>query len=76
LLLHDDADSRTINVVDSKGRTALDLAALTGQMELLCLIENKGGQFKFKNASRMKAIASKRAPHSAAFIKHVCDHVE
>lgn len=53
-----------INVVDSQGRTAMDMAALTGQIELMNLIKNNGGECKLQDLIRMRAIARARADYA------------
>jgi ankyrin repeat protein len=60
-----------INARDSEGRTSMDLAALTGQIELMDLIESNDGEFAFKSEPRMRAIAKKRAPHKEKYLEKV-----
>jgi ankyrin repeat protein len=64
-----------INEIDSKGRTSMDLAALTGQIDLMELIESNEGEFAFRNGARMRAIAKNRAPHMGKYLAEVCAHV-
>lgn len=54
----------TLNAVDSVGRTALDLAALTGQMNLMDKIYVAGGKpAYFKNEVTVLKIAKARSKH-------------
>lgn len=58
--LRDDA----INAVDSVGRTALDLAALTGQIDLFEKIRSEGGKPSyFKSESTVAQIVKARSKH-------------
>jgi len=46
-----------LNVVDSKGRSPLDLAALSGSMDIVDLLEEKGGLYKIRSKWAMRAFA-------------------
>ena len=50
----------SINMLDSEGRTALDLAALTGQRDMVDLLTSRGGEHKFKGSARMNFVAKTR----------------
>ena len=66
-----------INAVDSKGRTALDLAALTGQLDLVeKLRKTEGSRFLFRAGPRMMIIAKKRSKNVTDYLKQVSDGVE
>jgi hypothetical protein len=54
-------DQASINTVDSQGRSAMDMAALTGQIGLMALIEQNGGQFMLYSQARGQALANKRS---------------
>lgn len=71
VLKQDDDDDTDINQVDSKGRTAMDLAALTGQVSFLRLFEDHNGKFKYKNAPKMKIIAKNRQSESQKYLEMV-----
>ena len=61
-----------INACDSHGRTAMCLATLTGQVDLMDLIAaTPGAEFKFCNASRMRAIAKRNAPRVKEYLEDV-----
>jgi ankyrin repeat protein len=60
-----------VNAKDSNGRTALDLAALTGQLGLIVLLKEQGGQFEIKSGARMRAIARKRSEQVATYLRLV-----
>lgn len=60
-----------VNEVDSKGRTAMDLAALTGQLELLQIVKDSGGKFKLNSTPKMKLIAKKRDAHSKKYLEYI-----
>jgi ankyrin repeat protein len=60
-----------INKVDSMGRTALDLAALTGQLDLVKRLEDAGGEFHYKNGPRMVAIANQRSKDVLEYLEEV-----
>ena len=61
----DDSNNKSIidiNTVDSKGRTALDLAALTGQTNLVKLLRKVNGhEFRYMSGPRLKLLAEKRS---------------
>jgi ankyrin repeat protein len=60
-----------INKVDSIGRTALDLAALTGQLDLVKRLVDAGGEFHYKNGPRMTAIANQRSKDVVKYLEEV-----
>lgn len=63
LVKQSNGNKSVINELDSKGRTPADLAALTGQLDLMnFLIQESGASFAFKSGARMRAIARRRAP--------------
>jgi ankyrin repeat protein len=62
---------RRINKVDYMGRTALDLAALTGQLDLVKRLEDAGGEFHYKNGPRMVAIANQRSKDVVEYLQEV-----
>lgn len=66
-----EAGGAAINQVDSQGRTAMDLAALTGQVELLKIIKEKGGTFLLMSEPRMKYIAAARQPMSDFYLEEI-----
>jgi ankyrin repeat protein len=53
-------DFTTLNEEDSLGRTALDIAALTGQLDACTLLESKGGHYKLYDKWKMRAVARSR----------------
>lgn len=66
-----------INAIDSKGRTALDLAALTGQLDLVeKLRKTEGSRFLFGSGPRMMIIAKKRSKNVTAYLEQVTEGVE
>ena len=66
-----------INELDSKGRTPADLAALTGQLDLMnFLVQESGGSFAFKSGARMRAIARRRAPFVSQYHEMVESDLE
>ena len=71
LSLIQNKDASNINVTDSQGRTAMDLAALTGQLEIMTLIGESGGSFAFGPRPKMKAVAKKRASQCADYLQQV-----
>ena len=60
-----------LNATDSCGRTAMDLAALTGQTNLVHLLEDHGGKFVFKRRGPMLALARLRSLYVAQYLKLV-----
>lgn len=68
--------STELNAVDSDGRTATDLAALTGQTDLMNFLVQKGGKFAKKSRSRMKALANKRAPAVKDYLQLIQEELE
>jgi hypothetical protein len=58
---------------DSQGRTALDLAALTGQMELMPMLEKAGVKHKKSNKPKMRVTAKKRSPNVEAYKRYILD---
>jgi hypothetical protein len=52
-----------LNEVDSKGRTAADYAAIKGELEMIRMIEKKGGRFKIMPRPTMMALARERSLH-------------
>lgn len=58
--LNDDGLDKALNKVDSEGRSAVDLAALTGQTELMQVLEDEGVRFT-KAKARMRVTAKKRS---------------
>jgi hypothetical protein len=70
------SDKSLVNEIDSRGRTAMDLCALTGQIALMELLECKGGAFKYKNSVRMKATAKRRASQADAYLEQVLKELE
>jgi len=71
LFEQDNNDDVDINQVDSKGRTAMDLAALTGQVSFLQLFNDHKGRFKFNSTPRMKIIAKNRESKSLQYLEIV-----
>jgi ankyrin repeat protein len=59
-----------VNALDSQGRTAQDLAALTGQLELVRLISKSGGKHEIKSKTKMKIIAEARAPKTEQYLQY------
>jgi hypothetical protein len=49
-----------LNILDKKGRTAADYAAIKGELEMVRMIEKKGGQFKIMPRPTMMALARER----------------
>merc|ERR1712154_476403 len=68
---NNDATSAIINAVDSKGRTATDLAALTGQLDIMAYLQEAGGVFKKRSAPRMTAIANNRSIDVGTYLRGV-----
>jgi ankyrin repeat protein len=68
--------SEAVNALDSKGRTCCDLAALTGQIEILDYLQGVGGSFAFKSGARMRAIARRRAPFVSNYHEMVESELE
>lgn len=60
-----------LNALDSCGRTALDLAALTGQIEVMTMIESRGGIYSYRTRDRMVKKAKKRARYVSQYLKLV-----
>lgn len=71
----DEVSEEEINATDSCGRTAMDLAALTGQIELLKMLEEKGGKFAFKRHGLMLATARLRSLNVTQYLKLVDEEV-
>jgi len=69
-------DSTVVNAVDSHGRTALDLAALTGQLILVARLRQAGGIFQYKNGPRMVALANNRSKEMEKYLKNIRKSVE
>lgn len=66
-----------LNAIDSRGRTPADLAALTGQTDLMnFLVQESGGSFAFKSGARMRAIARRRAPFVNQYFEMVESDLE
>ena len=66
-----------INTVDSKHRTALDLAALTGQLDIVKKLRGvPGSKFCFMSVPRMKLIANSRSKDVEKYLKEVKEMVE
>jgi ankyrin repeat protein len=66
-----------INTVDSKGRTALDLAALTGQLDIVKKLRCvPGSKFCYMSSPRMKLIADRRSKDVEKYLKEVKEMVE
>jgi ankyrin repeat protein len=63
--------SSLLNTIDSKGRTALDLAALTGQLTIVDRLREAGCIYKYKNNSRMTAIANLRSKDVTMYLDKV-----
>jgi len=61
----------TINKLDSKGRTSLDLAALTGQTDMLEILTSRGGSYKYKNVVRMKRTAKARRKKHQLYVNYI-----
>jgi len=64
-------DTTVVNAVDTHGRTALDLAALTGQLILVNRLREAGGIFRYKNGPRMAALANNRSKAMEKYLKQV-----
>lgn len=64
-------DTTGVNAIDSRGRTALDLAALTGQLTLVTRLRKAGGIFQYKNGPRMLALANNRSRQIDKYLKCV-----
>jgi ankyrin repeat protein len=64
-------DTTVVNAVDTHGRTALDLAALTGQLILVNRLREAGGVFRYKNGPRMAALANNRSKAMEKYLKEV-----
>ena len=69
-------NNSVVNTVDRKGRTALDLAALTGQLILIARLREAGGVFRYKNGPRMMAIGSRRSKVVEKYLEQVREAVE
>lgn len=70
-------DDTDINQVDSEGRAAMDLAALTGQVPFLQVYYREYDyRFKFKNATRMKTIAKIREAGSQKYLENVRSSIQ
>jgi ankyrin repeat protein len=67
----DDLTDVQLNALDSCGRTALDLAALTGQIETMTMIESRGGIYSYRNRDRMVKKAKKRVRYLTQYLKLV-----
>jgi hypothetical protein len=66
-----------INTVDSKRRTALDLAALTGQLDLFKILRGvPGSKPCYMSGPRMKLIADRRSKDVEKYLKEVREMVE
>ena len=66
-----------INTVDSKRRTALDLAALTGQLDIVKKLRGvPGSKFCYMSVPRMKLIANSRSKDVEKYLKEVKEMVE
>jgi ankyrin repeat protein len=63
--------SSLLNTIDSKGRTALDVAALTGQLTIVDRLREAGCIYKYKNNSRMTAIANLRSKDVTMYLDKV-----
>ena len=68
-------ETTVVNAIDSRGRTALDLAALTGQLTLVTRLRNAGGIFQYKNGPRMLALANNRSKEMDKYLKCVRNSV-
>jgi len=64
----------TMTKIDSRGRTATDLAAFTGQTDMVALLEEHGVRFS-KHTSKMKAIARKRSKFLKEYKKFIWEMV-
>jgi hypothetical protein len=64
-------DTAVVNAVDTHGRTALDLAALTGQLILVNRLRQAGGIFRYKNGPRMAALANNRSKEMEKYLKAI-----
>jgi ankyrin repeat protein len=64
-----------LNGIDSCGRTAMDLAALTGQTEVVNMLESKGGKFSYKRRGPMLALARLRSLYVPQYLKLVEEEV-
>lgn len=64
-----------LNGIDSCGRTAMDLAALTGQTEVVKMLESKGGKFSYKRRGPMLALARLRSLYVPQYLKLVEEEV-
>ena len=64
-------DGVDINQRDKHNRTAMDLASLSGQLEILDIFEKNGDEFAYKPRPRMKAIAKKRSSHVELYRRKV-----
>ena len=70
-LSSEDLTDIQLNALDSCGRTALDLAALTGQIEVMMMIESRGGIYSYRTRDRMVKKAKKRARYVSQYLKLV-----
>ena len=64
-------EDTAVNIKDSNGRTPLDLAALTGQLDLMALLREHGGRFEFKSGARMRAVARRRSEFVTTYLQLV-----
>jgi len=66
-----------INRQDSQGRTAMDLASLTGQVKLMHILKKEPtAKFHFKAAAKMKKIAEVRSSKLEKYKQYVLDSLE
>lgn len=66
-----------LNQIDSKGRTALDLAALTGQVKLMQLLEKQRvTRYKYANSAKMRAISRKRSALVEAYKEYILNTID
>ena len=73
-LLRDHDDIKDfVNIVDKQGRTAKDLAALSGQVDIMELLDNL--KFMYNSRAWMRFQAKKRASQSSEYLAHVHDEL-
>ncbi|CAJ1948218.1 unnamed protein product [Cylindrotheca closterium] len=71
-VLQDISNEDEKNTIDSNGRTAIDLAALTGQMQVLKLLADNGCKHE-RPKPKMIAICKKRSDLSKKYLEQVND---
>ncbi|KAL3937368.1 MAG: hypothetical protein SGBAC_007515 [Bacillariaceae sp.] len=59
------------NAVDSNGRSAIDLAAMTGQLDVLKLLAANGCKHRKEPKPKMLAICKKRQPLATKYLEQV-----